>query len=275
MKKIAIAILLPFFLVVFVDQLSKHTLAGGGSSILNYGVISGFLESAPEVYRRVFVSTVYGLLCFIFVFTQSILLRRSTSLSTALSIFFGGVSGNAIDRIFHGAVTDFIQVGNIVFNFADIAQWIGLIMALTILTIERDSIFHPNDARAKFLIDSKFQLKIAGKFCFASVATSFITGIFSYTFILSTHSASDMNLNFFAIAYAVITLLFSFIVFLSALFITQKTAGPVYAFDRFIQELMKGEATPLHLRATDDFHYRQINVTTRILLSFHFLKTIF
>jgi len=255
MKKISTAILLPFFLVVFVDQISKHYAVQNSSSILNYGIISGLLENSPEVYRRVFVSTVYGLLFFIFSFIQTILLRKSTRLSAALSIFFAGITGNAIDRIFQGAAVDFIQVGTIVLNLADIAQWIGIIASLVILFRERDLIFHPNDARAQFLIDSKFQLKIASKFCFASLATSLLTGIFSYTFILSTHSASEANLSFFAVAYVVITILFSCIVFLTALFITQKTAGPVYAFNRFILEWLAGKTTPLQLRSNDDFYH--------------------
>jgi len=255
MKKVSVSILLPFFLVVIGDQLSKSYASEHASAILNYGVISGFLETAPEVYRRVFVSTVYGLLFFIFVFTQSILFRRSSKLSAALSIFFAGVTGNALDRILHGAAVDFIRVGNVMMNFADFAQWVGVFAASLILMLERDSIFHPNDARARFLIDSKFQLRIAAKFSFASLATAFISGIFSYTFILSTHSASNTNLSFFLIAYSTIALLFSLIVFLAALFITQKTAGPIYAFDRFIHALMKGEAKPLHLRSTDDFYY--------------------
>ena len=274
MKKFALAILLPFFGLLFIDQMTKmYAVDHSAAAQLNAGIITGMLQTAPELYRRVFTATIFGLLIFIFAFTQSIVIRKSTALAITLSIFFSGITGNAIDRMFSGAVVDFIKLGTLLINMADLFQWLGLAGSIAVLTIERNRIFHPYDARTRFLINPQYQIRTAGKYAFASVVTAFLMGIFSYTFLLSVNASTRMptSLEFFSRAYILISLLFGVIVFLAGLFITQKTAGPIYAFNRFVDEMIEGKMTVLKLRAGDDF--KSLEATARKLLeSFHAKK---
>jgi signal peptidase II len=60
----------------------------------------------------------------------------------ALASIFGGAVGNLIDRFNHGEVVDFIDVRIIhwpVFNFADIAVSIGMIILIAIVIFERST----------------------------------------------------------------------------------------------------------------------------------------
>jgi len=247
---------LPPFLIILMDQISKnYMVAHGGDVVLNHGIIGGFLENAPIIYRRVFVSTIYALVLFVFIFTQYILLRKSWKLTMSISIFFAGITSNAMDRIWHGVTVDFIHGMGIVFNFADVFQWVGLVGAILATILDWNLIFFPKNTRAQFLIDPKFQIKLAGEFSFASLTTSLATGIMSYTFFLSVSKTppSDEHMYFFIVSYVLLSVLFSVIVFLMALFITQKTAGPVYAFNRFLNNMLQGSREPLRLRNNDDF----------------------
>jgi signal peptidase II len=57
--------------------------------------------------------------------------RRRLWLATGL--FIGGALGNLADRALTGAVTDFIAVGHLVFNLADLAVAAGLITVVCLV----------------------------------------------------------------------------------------------------------------------------------------------
>lgn len=65
--------------------------------------------------------------------------RRTNLLRVSIALMLGGALGNLIDRIHQGHVTDFIDVGPWpVFNIADSAIVVGLIMMGWLLLLRRD-----------------------------------------------------------------------------------------------------------------------------------------
>ena len=64
---------------------------------------------------------------------------RSIAPVAMLALMLGGALGNLIDRIHQGHVTDFVDIGPWpVFNLADSAIVVGLVMMGWLLVIQRD-----------------------------------------------------------------------------------------------------------------------------------------
>ena len=93
---------------------------------INFGLFEG--DSIVQAYLLTAISVVISIVFFIW-------LRNSTSLLMHLlaALVVGGALGNAIDRLLHGAVADFINVtccgfrNPYSFNLADLFIFIGLI----------------------------------------------------------------------------------------------------------------------------------------------------
>lgn len=128
--------------VIGFDQLTKHLVRSGidvGDSkrflpainlvhVRNKGVAFGFL-SGGGVLVLVFTGLALGALLVYFVLRPT---KRGLWVPTGLLI--GGAIGNLIDRIAHGAVTDFIKLpGWPAFNIADMAITFGVLSLLWVL----------------------------------------------------------------------------------------------------------------------------------------------
>ena len=85
-------------------------------------------------------------------------------------------------------------------------------------------------------------------------------GIFSFAFINTI--LGDMNqygenlmLSYF-LTYLTLTLLFSAMSFITGIIISHRSSGPLYAFEQYLENLMKGRDRKLVLRETD--HYKHL-----------------
>lgn len=134
------------FLLVFIDQITKTYLVNylktqngmllSPTSWLdivyawNYGISFGLFGSYRQYSNYVFL-----ILNILIIFYLSYLYFKSNSLaqSVAYSFIIGGALGNIIDRIFRGAVFDFIyfhyeQYSFPAFNFADLFINVGVVI---------------------------------------------------------------------------------------------------------------------------------------------------
>ena len=128
--------------VVGVDQLTKHTVATGIAAghqehlipgvrlvhVRNTGVAFGFFSSGGTL---VLVITLAALALLMGYFARHPG-RRGLWVPTGLLV--GGALGNLIDRLAHGAVTDFIKLPHWpAFNIADMAITFGVLALLYVL----------------------------------------------------------------------------------------------------------------------------------------------
>jgi signal peptidase II len=128
--------------VIALDQLTKHTVATStaaaeGRSVFlgiklvhvrNHGVAFGFLSSGGTIVL-VFTLAALGALLLYFALRPQ---RPWLWLPTGLLV--GGAIGNLIDRVAHGAVTDFIKLPLWpAFNVADMAITFGVLALLWVL----------------------------------------------------------------------------------------------------------------------------------------------
>jgi signal peptidase II len=109
----------------------------------NPGAAFGFLSESPGQWRSMLlvgVSLVVMAIIGGMLFRPAV--KKSVLLETALALVFGGASGNMLDRLFRGTVTDFLQFffGTYEFpsfNAADSAISVGACLLLIDLWINR------------------------------------------------------------------------------------------------------------------------------------------
>jgi signal peptidase II len=266
----------PLFLTWFLDRITKEwatqisgfNFYGPFGFVLhhNHGAILGLFSHLPALLRIVSLSTGGAFLLFIFAILQFLLPTRSLLLRSGLSFLIGGIIGNVTDRIIWGYVVDFLVIGSPdkftpAFNLADALQWIGYGCIIIAFIKEGKNLWPVDNLRKSYWINLRFQLK----YCFAlmtvGLGLSIIAGTYSYTYLRVTLNEirgnnpllNDQFLIPFVITFGIVTLTFMFILFVVGMIISHRAAGPLYAFERFLNDKAEGKKAHLKLRAGDEF----------------------
>lgn len=193
---------------------------------------------------------------------------RSLLLRNGLSILLGGILSNVFDRIYYGYVVDFLILGWLnslssgVFNIADALQWVGYGMMAVGVFKDREKLWPKHDTRTGAWINWSFQLRYSMVFVAIGLGFAIIAGVYSYTFlrfivmdISSGHiprNPSDI-LRPWLLIYGLVSLGFAIILFLVGKSLSHRMAGPIYAFERYIKDVIGGESKKLQLRSSDEF----------------------
>lgn len=272
MKKGLILSLSLFFISIIVDLVLKTKMMDQLGSHLNRGFIFGSLQDLPASLTLVTLTSIGGFLAFIYLILIVLLASELVMLKAGLGLLTGGILGNVIDRALHGGTLDFIPLNipflpAVVFNPADVFQWLGAgLIAINLFTKE-DSIWYPDNQRGFSLINRKEQIKFALKFSGLSFCTCLVIGLFSFSYFTLTLQANRIESRSiviaFAISYVAITLFFAVVTFMAGLVLSQRTAGPLYAFEKYVEDLLAGEDRELKLREGDNFRHLE-NVAQRL-----------
>ena len=261
----------------------------------NYGVIFGGFSNLPPTLRIVTLSTGGAFLVFIYAFIQYLLPRKLLTLRCGLSILLGGIIGNVSDRILFGYIIDFVTFGfgrwlTPIFNVADALQWAGYGMILYALTKSSHYLWPQSNERKERWIKPHFQYKYIFILITTGIGFSLIAGTLSYTYlkivIEHMHQNPVTNLsitgdksNFttpFLIIFTLISLTFTLIMFILGLILSHRTAGPMHAFETYLEALLQGEGhkvQKLKLRAGDEFtHLEELADKLHHLLSSNFIQ---
>lgn len=276
-------VVLPLFIAIFIDQITKDwaltltDLVDFGfvkfALHFNHGAMLGLFSNLPAVLRIVSLST-FGifLLCF-FALIQYLLPIQSLKLRAGMSILIGGIMGNVLDRILFGYVVDFIifNIGDTyspAFNLADAIQWIGYFLIVYSIIKEGDLLWPEKNSRKQYWVNMRFQLKYCLFLSATGAGLTLIAMVFSYTFLRVTildltaqnQFIADKFLIPFVITFSIIGLVFCAILFAVGRLISHRIAGPLYAFERFLDEALDGKNLTVHnqalkLRAGDEFRH--------------------
>ena len=254
----------------FAEQLHAMMWAGPVGLVLhhNHGAILGLFAQLPAVLRVVSLATGGAFLLVSFFIIQFLLPSRSKILRFGMSLLMGGIMGNVTDRILTGYVVDFFvfRFGDSMspaFNFADAIQWVGYGMIVTSLIRDGKLFWPENNTRKTYWINPRYQLSYCFKFIAVAFAFSVIAGIYSYTYFKVTllemtghqQAIEDRFLIPYIITLIVVTGSFQVIMFLVALVLSHRQAGPLYAFERFLEDLFDGKPRTLKLRAGDELRH--------------------
>ncbi|MBX7232344.1 MAG: signal peptidase II [Bdellovibrionales bacterium] len=295
-KKDWFFIIAAVFLVWFLDQITKqwalqniYSLKFYGPFglvlIKNPGAILGAFSHLPPLLRVVSLSTGGAFLISIYASIQYLLPRRSFVLRSGMSILLGGILGNVTDRILDSAVVDFLVIrffGHVspAFNLADAFQWLGYGMVVITLLKEGDQLWPSENERKRTWVLPKFQRKFTLVSMAIGLAFVIISGVYSYTYLkVSIHALAaskapgfeDQYLIPFLETFVVVVIGFLFLLLIIGRLISHRIAGPIYAFELFLEDVLQGKDRPLRLRAGDDFQHLE-DLSERVR---HHLKTNF
>jgi len=266
--------------VWFIDQFSKAWANANLSDLRFYGpfgfvlhhnrgAILGTFSDLPPMLRVVSLSTGGAFLIFIYGAIQYLLPSKHMQMRTGMSLLLGGILGNVSDRILHGEVTDFLLFGSRelwtpAFNFADAIQWFGY--GLLVYGLIRDgSLLWPDaNARKNLWVNPRFQIKYILTIVGIGMSFAVVTGVFAYTFLKVTindlvvgpsHLTEHRFLVPFLQTYSIIATGFMVSLFVFGRILSHRTAGPVYAFEAYLRDLIRGKDRRFKVRKGDDFKH--------------------
>lgn len=246
---------------IIIDQLTKQWGMSLSTLHYNQGFIMGLYAGLPDNIRIVALGCFAGIVFFLYVFLLYIIPARASFLKYGLSLLVGGMFGNVIDKIMHGKTVDFIPFNyfgvHAVFNMADVFLWTGSAIVMFIILGKDKLVWHPESNRGTFLIWPKEQYKVGLNFSLVVFCCSLILGIFSFSFFNTTvapfiTSKEHLMLTYF-MTYSMITLLFCSMAFLAGIVISHKSAGPLYAFELYVDDLIEGKDRKLTFREGDNY----------------------
>lgn len=275
-------IVLPLILVWVLDWGTKnwaltiqqiHTYGPLNLTLhLNAGAMLGLFIDLPKILRVVTLSTGGAFLLFVYASVQYLLPSRLLPLRIGLSFLIGGILGNVTDRILWGHVVDFIYIGigkyaSPIFNLADAFQWVGYLLIVYGIILHRDLLWPEYDTRQKIWVNFKFQFKYSLILVFVGFSLTLIYMVFSYTYLKVSltefvgNNPYTLNkfLKPFLYTFLLICTIFSGVLFFIGRFISHRIAGPIYAFEKFLENLVSGNPKPLRLRSKDEFrHFEEL-----------------
>ncbi|MFK8138874.1 MAG: signal peptidase II [Bdellovibrionales bacterium] len=284
-KRDWLIVILPLVLTFLVDRLTKiwaTDLVGyndfgvvGFTLHHNYGAMLGLFSQLPPVLRIVSLSTGGAFLTFTYFIIQYLLPIRSIALRVGLSMLLGGILGNVFDRIVWGYVVDFLvfrwdQLHTPVMNLADVLQWVGYFLIVYALIKEGKILWPEENNRKSYWVNPKYQLRYCFSLSAFGAALSLIAGVFSFTYFkvtlqsFSYISVANQNkyLYPYVITFIIISLAFCSLLFFVGLILSNRAAGPVYAFEKFLEDISQGKFRGFKLRAGDEFtHLEEIAET--------------
>jgi len=120
-----------------------------------------------------------------------------------------------------------------------------------------------NDARKMFLVNPQFQIKYCIMLMLMGLGFGVIAAVYSYTYLKVTiielvghqMQVEDRFLIPFLITFGIVSLAFMIFLFFIGLVLSHRAAGPLYAFEKFLEDLTKGKVRPLKLRSGDEFKH--------------------
>lgn len=253
-----------FLFSIALDFILKGYYRTSSIAHFNRGFIFGSLQDLPPSLTLVTLTSVGAILIVMYLLFLFLLSAELKSLKISLSLFAGGILGNVLDRAIFGGTLDFIPLNlgsyfSVVFNPADLFQWIGAGGIFYNIIVNDNSIWYPENQRSLNLINKKEQFKFAFKCSLISFCSTFILGIFSISYLTLTLK----NLNHFSsseiIAYTFcficLSIFFIFLSFMVGIVLSHRSVGPLYAFEKYVESLLIGERKDLKLREGDNYQH--------------------
>lgn len=267
--------LLLFLACLILDQVTKGFSVSQATFAENPGFIFGLAQDLPASLRVIGLSSIFGFIFFVYLLFLYFLPVQLNKLKWGLSLLAGGIFGNVADRVYRGTSIDFIPLGwgetFITFNLADVFQWIGAGLILYNVVVHEQIIWYPENQRGRYLINPREQIRFALKMTLTAFCSSLLLGLFSSTFLRNTLVGLKVNsgpaITLFLLAYICLTLLFSILVFAAGIILSHKTAGPFFAFEQYVEDLLEGNERPFVLREGDNYrHLESVATQVRELL---------
>ena len=237
-----------------------------------------FLEkprlSGVEEYKKIIFSIALNSVNLLLFFVINlVLIQRLMGFRVGLSLLTAGLIGEIISFFWGGKVTGWLVFSKIYLNLMDIYLIIGGFITVFFFIKYRSVALHRSNLRVTIFTDPGQYV-----FCFYVLFTYFIFSlssgllfiVFLKVYSLQTNTSLFFN-NTNTVGYFVMLLFllfscFFFIMLLSIAYFSNKIYGPVYAFKKYVREVILAESPedrPFNLRKGD--HFRDlINLATEL-----------
>ena len=143
------------------------------------------------------------------------------------------------------------------FNGADVFLWIGASILLWMIFHRDKDIWFPDNTRQNILVRPKDQIKVGMILATVAFCSSVVIGIFSYTFfntmLKSFNYGREQIMTTYFFTCCILTLLFCCSAFIAGVLISHKTAGPIHAFELYVNDLIQGKDREFCLRDGDSY----------------------
>ena len=263
-----------FVLSVLLDQISKWIvvlfLSEGSVMLGPFGFMvsksASLLLSQTEIFHYVKIISSFGfsVLILLLLFVLNLMLiSRLIGLRIGMAVFAAGMMGESIDGLYRGAIIDWIVIFNSHLNLTDIYIIIGCLMTVFFCVKDRSIIFRKFNIRKKLLVEKDQYL-----FCGYIMCTYFLF-TFAYCMFFLTFMQIFLNnsvklkpvlhgdiTTVFLVLFSILSFCFLIIIGLFVIYLSNKVYGPVYAFKKFIKDILLSEkpVRTFKLRTGDHFN---------------------
>ncbi|MBC6415777.1 MAG: signal peptidase II [Bdellovibrionales bacterium] len=235
--------------------------------IKNTGFIFGFQLKEMSLFLHmilVAICLLFSFYYFIFILFSS--RKEKTLLQISISFLFAGWLSNFLNKLSQLYVLDYIKWEifrsiTIYFNLADMFQTVGWFLLILQIIYFRKQIWREYERRKKLLVLKKLQYQFLAycSFIFVLLSVFFILLIQKILTVLelSNNPLIKEISHSFLVAYFFSLFFLYFFFGLFFIYISNKIYGPIYAFERYIREILEGKNTEkdFHLRKGDQFKH--------------------
>ena len=265
--------------LISIDQFSKYLSLHLPSTISNFQILGLSLSEPVKNYNLIFgfdfgmnplliLSYLTALFClFLFCYILSFIFIPKTFwiLQIGISALFAGFTGNFISKALLSYNIDFIKYSpsqkiSLYFNLSDIFQTLAFIIIFLQIAILRKALWRAQERRNQFLVIKNYQIQFISYCVLAFICFAIFFFILNYQLLsfVSSTGFSDIDKTSKAfLTYSLFSLLF-FCLFMTLFFsyLSHKIYGPIYAFEKYIRSLLKGEKVKdLKLRKNDQLKH--------------------
>lgn len=219
----------------------------------NSGTFLGLLKETNPLIRIVTLSSFLGFLYTIIYFFQYLVVGTVPFLTSGLTLFLAGITGNVADRAYYGYVRDYIHIfSENSFNLADVYIVFGFILIVVSIFKYGEILWYPNTGRKFKFVFSEEQIVFSSKI----IAVLFFYFLIVLFFCISFFTAYDLPRHIytaFVVGLLFLSLLFSLIIFFISCILFERITGPLVALEKFLDDLESGNERNLVLRKNDYF----------------------
>lgn len=277
-RKTWLQVYLPVPLLILLDNWTKSLALqysngqegpfGPFYLIFNHGAMLGLFSDLPSTLRIVSLSTFGALIVGVYFLFQYLIPGTHMKLRVGLSILLGGILGNVWDRIRYGAIVDFIKFkinsyASPIFNVADVTQWVGYAVIVYFFVREGHKLWPEQNARKSFWVNAPFQKRFSVFLAAISLILTGIFVVFCYTYLRVTlqelTAANNQIVQKFVRPFVLLILglgfSFSLLIYILGGVFSHRIAGPIYAFERFLRDTLRGKRPGFRMRQSDEFRH--------------------
>ena len=186
--------------------------------------------------------------------------KKYSKVNWPLGCLLVGVSGNAIDKIFNGFVTDFLIfelpfLNQSVINIADIYFLIGVISLVVIILFQSANIWYEGNRRKVIMVDHSFQKEFGIKLMFIALISTFFANIITIMVFNFLKVNISHSIIFISLLVQFIFLIFlCFTTYLFGLLESHKTSGALFSYKRSLKAALSQSKTHDFKLREGDYH---------------------